>query len=71
MFPMKTENTLKKLYTACKIEYHWFRIRRLQRKPASARRDMALGLHRLQAQQLADVYDILAGIRDLHHRVIG
>lgn len=64
-------NSVKKRIIACKIEYHWWRIHRLQKlacKNISISRrqnfDQKMQLHRYEANQLSDLYDVLCGIRN-------
>ena len=63
-------NTLEKAITALRIEYHWWMIRciRKQRGNTAGRR---IAMHRYKADQLADLYEVLSGIRDTSGRVIG
>ena len=68
----RMKHTIQKMTTALRIEYHWWRIRRLkkaqQRGVQAARR---IELHRYRAAQLASLYEVLAGIRDTAGKVIG
>lgn len=56
----------KKKTVALSIEYHWWRIRCLRRReqmtPEAVRR---IELHRYQADRQAELYEILAGLRNL------
>lgn len=64
-------NSVKKRIIACKIEYHWWRIHRLQKHACKnisiSRRQQLIQkmqLHRYEANQLSDLYDVLCGIRN-------
>lgn len=65
-------NTWAKHWTAWCIEYHWWRIRCLRRSAGKNKcAQTRIQLHRYRAAQLGDLYEILIGIRDFDHRVIG
>jgi hypothetical protein len=65
-------NTWEKAATAFWIEYHWWKIRRLQKQQQRSKTtEHHIALHRYKAAQLADLYEVLSGIRDTAGRVIG
>lgn len=57
-------------WIALKIEYHWWRIRALRNQTQTESSAYHLGLHRYKADQLRNLYEVTAGIRDFEHAVI-